>query len=111
MVNDFQVRKLMKLISKGESISVAAAKSGMSEPTARKYSRTGLLPSQSTSSRTYRTRTDPFEQVWPQIEEFLQLDPSIEAVTVFDYLRRQDQGRFSDSQLRTLQRRIKVWKA
>lgn len=101
----------MKLINQGESVSVAAAKSGMSEPTARKYSRTGLLPSQSTSSRTYRTRVDPFHQVWPQIEEFLRLDPSIEAVTVFDYLRRQDQGLFSDSQLRTLQRRIKAWKA
>lgn len=111
MVHDYQVRKLMKLINQGEPISAAAAKSGMSEPTARKYSRSGLLPSHSSSPRTYRTRADPFEAVWPQIEPFLRHDPSIEAVTLFDYLCRRHPGLFAESQIRTLQRRIKVWKA
>jgi hypothetical protein len=111
MVNDNQVRKLMKLINEGDSLAVAAAKSGLSEPTARKYIRAGRLPSHLKSPRTYRTRPDPFSEVWPEIEPLLQVDPSIEAVTIFDYLSSKYEGRFSCSQLRTLQRRIKVWKA
>lgn len=111
MVNDYQVRKLMKLINDGNSLTVAAAKSGLSEPTARKYIRAGRLPSQLKSPRTYRTRPDPFQEVWPEVEAFLQVDPSIEAVTLFDYLCRKYEGRFAASQLRTLQRRIKIWKA
>lgn len=45
MVTDQQVRKLMKLIQSEESLALAAAQAGMDEKTARKYRRSGQLPS------------------------------------------------------------------
>ena len=37
MVTDCQVRKLMKLLNEEQTLSLASAKSGMDEKTARKY--------------------------------------------------------------------------
>ena len=39
MITDCQVRKLMKLLNQEQTLSLAAAKSGMDEKTARKYRR------------------------------------------------------------------------
>jgi len=111
MVTDQQVRKLMKLITLESSLDAAAAKSGMSTVTARKYRHSRKLPSQCHVERTYRTRRDPFGEVWTEVEELLKRDASIEAKTIFDYLCRQHEGRFGESQVRTLQRRVKVWRA
>lgn len=111
MVTDQQVRRLMKLITNAPTLAAAAAKSGMSEPTARKYRRTRQLPSQSCKERAYRTRRDPFGEVWVEVEELLRRDASIEAKTIFDYLCRTYEGVFQEAQLRTLQRRIKLWRA
>jgi hypothetical protein len=47
MVTDNQVRMLMKLISQEKLLKTAAARAGMSENTARKYRKSGELPSQS----------------------------------------------------------------
>jgi len=41
----------------------------------------------------------------------LEVNPGLEAKTIFEYLQRRDPGRFADGQLRTLQRRVKVWRA
>ena len=46
MVKDEQVRILMKLINQEKTLQLAAAKAGMSEKTARKYHKSGRLPSQ-----------------------------------------------------------------
>ncbi len=46
MVTDQQVRRLMKLMTTETTLAAAAAKAGMSEPTARKYRRRQQLPSQ-----------------------------------------------------------------
>ena len=56
MVTDKQVRKLMKLINQEKTLETAAAKAGMSEKTARKYRRSGRLPSQCKVLHTWRTR-------------------------------------------------------
>ena len=45
MIQDGQVRRLKKLLSRGMSLGVAALKSGMSEKTARKYRRGSKMPS------------------------------------------------------------------
>ena len=37
MITDCQVRKLMRLLNQEQTLSLAAAKSGMDEKTARKY--------------------------------------------------------------------------
>ena len=111
MVTDRQVRRLMSLINKEGSLAAAAAKAGMDEKTARKYRRLGKLPSEAGASRTWRTREDPFEAVWPEIREKLEINPGLEAKTLFEDLLRRYPGRFGEGQLRTLQRRIKRWRA
>lgn len=111
MVTDRQVRRLMMLNQVEKSLGTAAAKAGMSENTARKYINTGKLPSQSKQERTWRTREDPFEGVWWKIEEKLKYIHGLEAKTLFEWLQREYPGRFTDGQLRTLQRRIKQWRA
>jgi len=111
MVTDAQVRRLMKLVQTEETLAVAAAKAGMDEKTARKWRDRGSLPSQRASQRPWRTRPDPFDAVWPELAERLRLNPGLEAKTLFEDLQRQAPGRFADGQLRTLQRRVKVWRA
>src|SRR5947208_9617583 len=88
MVTDQQIRRLLKLLQQERTLALAAAKAGMDEKTARKYLRIGKLPSQNQKTRWWRTREDLFKDVWPQIEEILEQDASVEAVTIFDYLSR-----------------------
>ena len=104
MVTDAQVRRLMKLMQKEDTLALAAAKAGMDEKPARKYRRSGQLPSQLKRRHTWRNRPDAFEKVWPDLEQALKLNPGLEAKTLFQYLQRQDPGQFQDGQLRTKQR-------
>jgi hypothetical protein len=111
MINDHQFRRLMKLSKTEETLATAAAKAGMDEKTARKWRRIGKRPSEMKRPRTYRTRPDAFAEAWPEIEQLLELDASIEVKTIFDHLCRQSPEKYQESQLRTLQRRVKVWRA
>jgi len=111
MVTDAQVRRLMKLIQTEKTLAVAAAKAGMDEQTARKYRQAGRLPSQLHAEHIWRTRADPFADVWHEVEAELKLNAGFEAKTLFDDLQRRYPGRFQDGQLRTLQRRVKIWRA
>lgn len=111
MVTDQEVRKLMSLIQKEGNLTIAAAKAGMDRKTARKWRDLGKLPSQVKKERAGRTRKDPFADVWEEVEEKLDLTPGLEAKTLFLDLQRRYPGRFSDGQLRTLQRRVKIWRA
>ncbi len=110
MVTDRQVRRLRMELGKGEPLATAALRSGMSENTARRY-RAGALPSQRRQPRRYRTRQDPFAAVWPEIVAMLEQAPGLEAVTIFESLRMRPELSFSDGQLRTLQRKIRRWRA
>lgn len=98
-------------IEQGDSLSVAAARGGMDEKTARKYRDSERLPSQCRCERTWRTRADPFTEVWAEIEALVSGAPGLEAKTIFEELQRRHGGRFSEGQLRTLQRRLKRWRA
>jgi hypothetical protein len=111
MVTDEQVRKLMKGVEREPTLALAAAKAGMDEKTARRYRRLGKLPSELQSPRTWRTRSDPFTEVWAEVAGFLAESPQLEALTLFGYLQRQYPGKFADGQLRTLQRQVKTWRA
>src|SRR5712692_1225734 len=110
MVTDHQVRKLFKLANKERSVEMAASKVGMDRRTARKYLRIGKQPSEVRRGHDWRTRQDPFAEVWEPIREQLTLESGLEAKTLFDWLQREHPGRFSDGQLRTLQRRIQRWR-
>lgn len=111
MVTDQQVRRLMKLCQSEKTLAIAASKAGMDEKTARKYQDLGKLPSQSRQEHRWRTRRDPFGEVWAGIKEKLELNPGLEAKTLFEDLQRRQPGKYADGQLRTLQRRIKRWRA
>jgi transcriptional regulator with XRE-family HTH domain len=111
MVTDQQVKRLWRLRQEKLSLEVAAAKAGMDAKTARKYLRDRRLPSEMKQKHLWRTRADPFEELWPELRERLTLEPGLQAKTLFEYLQRTFPGRFSDGQLRTLQRRIKHWRA
>lgn len=90
---------------------MAAAKAGMDSKTARKYLVSGKLPSESEAERSWRTRANPFERVWPEIEKQIAEQPGLEAKTILADLQRRNPGEFADGQLRTLQRHLKVWRA
>jgi hypothetical protein len=111
MVTDQQVRRLFKLVQTEKNFGISAMKAGMDEKTARKYRRLGKLPSELDTAHTWRTRKDPFEDVWHEIKSMLEINAGLEAKTIFEDLQRRNPGQFSDGQLRTLQRRIKVWRA
>ena len=111
MITDAQLRKLRCLDRQGAAKEQAAVKSGMDPKTARKYRRLGKLPSEVRAWTDWLTRPDPFAEVWPELEAKLQLNPGLEAKTLFADLQRRFPGRFADGQLRTLQRRCREWRA
>jgi hypothetical protein len=85
----------------------------MSERTARAW-KVGPLPSETKTPRTWRTRTDPFADVWDtDVLPLLRDDERgiLQPTFVLELLRERHPGRFDDSHLRTLQRRISDWRA
>ena len=95
----------------GKPLDQAAARAGMSVPTARKYLRAGKLPSQLKAPRTYRTQPDPFAADWPWVQAQLERDPALQAKTLFALLCDRQTGHYQPNQLRTLQRHIASWRA
>ncbi len=111
VTTDKQVQKLFRLLASERSLASSAMKANMDEKTARKYRRLGKLPSEVAVPHTWRTRTDPFAEVWPEVQALLEQSPGLQAKTIFADLQRRYEGRFQDNQLRTLQRHIKHWRA
>ncbi len=111
MIKDGQVRKLRRLLDAGEFLVVAARRTGMDEKTARKYRDSQGLPSELAKPRTWRTREDPFEEVWPEVLARLEAEPKLRAFTLLEWLQEKYPGRFPDSQRRTLERRVRAWRA
>src|SRR5258706_16210742 len=100
----------MKELNEGETLERSALKSGMSETTARRY-RKGAAPKGDRPGRTYRTRSDPLAEVWTENEKMLEGAPGLEAKTIFERLCERPEARFTDGQLRTLERKIRRWRA
>lgn len=111
MVTDNQVRRLRKLSNTEKNQEIAASKAGMDPKTARRYLGLNRLPSELKRERHWRTREDPFSDVWDQVRQQIEESPGLEAKTLFEWLQREHPGRFADGQIRTLQRRIKLWRA
>jgi len=111
MVTDRQVKRLWTALSSGKTLAQSADKAGMDEKTARKYRRLGRLPSEVAPKRIWRTREDPFAEVWPEVHELLEEAPGLEAKTLFVLLQTKYPTKFDDSQLRSFQRGVKRWRA
>jgi hypothetical protein len=108
MVTDAQVRLLRKRMAEGKTLVSAAAAAGMSERSARTWKR-GALPSAAKEPRAWRTRPDPFADVWEsEVVPLLVADTGgvLEATTVLSELQRHRGDGWGTGQLRTLQRRM-----
>lgn len=114
-ITDEQVRLLRRKLMEGKTQEAAAAAAAMSERSARNWQE-GRLPSEGKQPRTWRTRKDPFEDVWKaRIEPLLVGDEKavLEATTILEALNkeRKEGERFDQGQVRTLQRRMRDWRA
>lgn len=109
-ITDQQVSQYKKLRSRF-SQEVAAAKIGVSVRTARRIEKLPALPSQS-KPRDWRTRADPLADAWEvELLPLLQSAPGLTAVTLLEELQQRHPGQFDAGVLRTLQRRIRRWRA
>ena len=80
-----------------------AWKDGEVRPTHRK---------QPSAKHWWKTRVDPFADAWSTIEGWLIAEPSVPAHVLMDRLAKMIPALYgSKAQLRTLQRRIKTWRA
>ena len=60
--------------------------------------------------RHWRTRPDAFESAWPRVCTWLEGDPDLTALELFERLEHESPGALRAGQLRTLQRRLKQWR-
>jgi hypothetical protein len=111
MVKDGHVKELRRLLGLGRTLCDSARMTEMSEKTARKYRADERLPSQQKSDRNYRTRTDPFEDVWAEVQQRLEAEPRLKAKTLFEWLQQTHEGQFPDSTRRTFERRVAKWRS
>lgn len=105
-----QVEIYMRSRKEGQVQVVSAAKSGVSERSGRAIEK-GQRIDPRTKQRVWRTRADPFADVWcSELKPMLEHNPSLSALTLLEHLQSNHGGEvFPDSLLRTLQRRVKLW--
>ena len=109
-ITDHQVHKFKQHRSKLSQVA-AAAKAGISERSARRVEGADALPSQR-PARSWRTRDDPLAEVWaPEVLPLLKVDGELNAVTLLEELQRRHPGDYDEAVLRTLQRRMRQWRA
>lgn len=106
-----QVEILMRERRKGFTQEQAAVKANLkSRKTVAKYEQSGGK-SLVTGPRKYRTRPDPFAADWAEIEQKLEIAPTLEGKALFEWLQQEKPGMYQDGQVRTFQRRVSEWKA
>ena len=113
MVTDAQVRVLRRKRMEGKTQEGAAAAAGMSERSARRWEQ-GVYPTQRSKPHTWRTREDPFAALFDiEVLPLLTADRRgvLEATTILAELQRRHPGQFFHGQVRTLQRRVRQWRA
>ncbi len=109
-ITDHQVLKYKQHRNKLSQVA-SAAKVGISERSARRIDDAQGLPSQR-PQRSWRTREDPLSAVWDsEVIPQLQTDARLNAVTLLEELQRRYPGQWDTGVLRTLQRRIRLWRA
>lgn len=94
----------------GKSQETAAAKAAISERSGRRIEKgeRQSIPEE----RHWRTREDPFEAIWEkELVPLLEKESQLTGLTLWEYLEDEHAGKFPFSVLRTLQRRVKHWKA
>jgi hypothetical protein len=106
-----QVRLYMEHRKQGETQAAASAKAGLSQRTGRRIE-TGEVPALEQTPRHWRTRKDPFTEVWDgEVVPLLEKQPALNAITLFEDLQDRHPGKYPNGCKRTFQRRVKAWKA
>ncbi len=82
MVKDGHVKELQRLLGLGRTLAASARMTEMSEKTASKYRDDERLPSERKATRDYRTRVDPFEEVWGEVQQRLEVEPKLKATNI-----------------------------
>lgn len=109
-ITQHQENLYMSTRKSGKSQETAAAKAALSERSGRRIEK-GERPS-NPIERHWRTREDPFEAIWEkELVPLLEQEPELTGLTLFEYLEDEHANQFPYSLLRTLQRRVKLWKA
>ena len=109
-ITDHQVHKYKQHRNALTQVA-AACKAGISERSARRIDDTDTLPSQH-PARHWRTREDPLTAVWElEVVPLPRTDAQLNAVTLLEELQRRHPGLYDSGVLRTLQRRMRQWRA
>jgi len=109
-----QVELYMTSRKEGKTQKVSAAQSGISERSGRQIEQ-GQRKDPRSRPRE-RTRPDPLATVWEkELKPMLEENPLLQAITLLEYLQEKYPDKagnavYSDSVLRTLQRRVKHWR-
>ncbi len=110
-INSEQVRVYMQTRKYGKKQVTAAAKAGISERSGRRIEKGNLQPGNKRKCY-WRTRVDPFADVWDsEILPLLEKNHKLTPITLFEKLQKDHPGKYQDSKLRTFQRRVSEWKA
>lgn len=95
----------------GRNQEAAAAKAGISVRSGRRIESASTSP-RPKSERDWRTREDPLDAVWEtELEPLLQAEPALTGTTLLEYLEERYPTHYDQRILRTLQRRVRQWKA
>lgn len=105
-----QVKIYMTARKSGNTQVIAAAKAAISERSGREIEHGKR--SNNNCRHTWRTRSDPLEEVWEQeLVPLLSRAPYLSPMTLLEELQAKYPSLYPDKVLRTLQRRVKKWKA
>lgn len=90
---------------------ISQAKAGISVRSGRRIENASATP-RAKSDRNWRTREDPLDAVWEtELVPLLQSEPELTGTTLLEYLEEHYPTHYDQRILRTLQRRVKQWKA
>jgi transposase len=98
------------ILNAGDPAGYGGGESRDERAVAAKIRALGPSPSYAKTPHTWRTRPDPFVDVWPEVEALLRQDSALQVKTIWTVLNERHGGRFSTGQLRTLQRRVLAWR-
>jgi len=109
-ITQLQRELYMKSRQQGLSQETSAAKADLSTRTGRRLEKE--KSPKKTIKHDWETRQDPFSEVWDsELVPLLELEPTLTGLTLWEHLEEKYLDRFPYSVVRTLQRRVKHYKA
>ena len=103
-----QEKLYMKSRQKGLTQEATAARTGISTRSGRSIEHHEGKP----KPRHWRTRPDPLTTVWDEhLLPLLEREPKLTGLTLLEYLQDTFPDQYDQTVLRTLQRRVRHWKA